>query len=123
MYKAKAPLNMAKKPASQDWERWRIIGAVRATGTTLRQLSIKHGLGPSVLRNCLYNPAPKYERLVAEHIGTSPQAIWPTRYNDDGSPKSGRGERGLGRYVPKQGNGSTTEKSRNVYNINNQEAA
>lgn len=123
MYKAKAPLNMAKKPAPKDWPRWRIIGAVRETGTTLRQLSIKHGLGPSVLRNCLYGPTPRYERLVAEHIGITPQSIWPSRYNDDGSPKSGRGERGLGRYIPKRANGNTTVKSRNVYDINNQEAA
>ena len=46
-------------------------------------------------------PYPKYERLIAEHLGTTPQTIWPSRYRNDGTPKSGRGERGLGRFKAK----------------------
>lgn len=92
---------MPKKPASKDWHRADIIAAVRKTGTNLNQLSVKHGLGAGVLRNCLNHPYPKYERLIAEHLSTTPQAIWPSRYHTDGTPRSGRGERGLGRYKRK----------------------
>ncbi|AKH36869.1 hypothetical protein AAW31_02130 [Nitrosomonas communis] len=101
MYKLMSSLNMPKKPASKDWHRADIIAAVRKTGTNLNQLSLKHGLGIGVLRNCLNHPYPKYERLIAEHLHTTPQIIWPSRYHTDGTPRSGRGERGLGRYKRK----------------------
>lgn len=110
---------MPKKPASKDWHRADIIAAVRKTGTNLNQLSLKHSLGIGVLRNCLNHPYPKYERLIAEYLGTTPQAIWPSRYHLDGSPKSGRGERGLGRYKAKN-NSNAKKCSRNVYLTNNQ---
>jgi Ner family transcriptional regulator len=95
------PLNMPKKPASKDWHRADIIAAVRKAGTNLQQLSHSKGYRAGVLRNALNGPAPLYERLIAEFIGTTPQTIWPSRYHADGSPKSGRGERGLGRYKAK----------------------
>lgn len=97
---------MAKKPAPQDWHRADIIAAVRKTGTNLQRLSRSLGYSPTTLRNALNMPAPRYERLIAEHLGTTPQAIWPSRYHTDGSPKSGRGERGLGRYKRKNRNNS-----------------
>lgn len=109
---------MPKKPASKDWHRADIIAAVRRTGTTLHQLSAKHGLALGVLRNCLSAPYPRYERIIAEYLRTTPQIIWPSRYHADGSPKSGRGERGRGRYKAKYGNNSTVKKTRNVYALN-----
>jgi Ner family transcriptional regulator len=41
----------------------------------------------------LRRPWPKAEKIIADYIGTTPQAIWPSRYNEDGSPKSGHGIR------------------------------
>lgn len=118
---------MPKKPASKDWHRADIIAAVRKTGTNLQQLSREHGLGRTTLSNALYGPCPRYERLIAEHLGTTAQAIWPSRYHTDGSPKSGRGERGIGRYKAKaianSCNDTPEEESRNVYTINNRKKA
>ena len=101
MYKANAPLNMTKKPAFKDWHVEDIKAAVRKTGTNLSELSIQYGLARGVLRNALYSPYPRYERLIAEYLGVTPQTICPSRYNKDGSSRSGRGERGMGRYKPK----------------------
>lgn len=84
-----------KRRVKEDWHRADIIAAVRKTKTNLQQLSRRFGLGRTTLSNALYSPCPKYERLIAEQIGTVPQVIWPSRYNADGTPKSGRGERGL----------------------------
>lgn len=92
---------MQKKPASKDWHRADIIAAVRKTGTTLQQLSRDNGYFRTTLNNALNIPCPRYERIIAEHLGTTPQAIWPSRYYTDGTPRSGRGERGLGRYKRK----------------------
>lgn len=93
---------MPKKPApKKDWHRAQIVAAVRMKGTTLAQLSRDHGYYHTTLTNALGIAAPKYERLIAEFLGTTPQKIWPSRYRADGSPKSGRGERGRGRYKAK----------------------
>jgi len=125
MYKNKSPLNKAKKPVITDWHRADIIAAVRKSGTNLQQLSRDHGLGRTTLTNALYGPCPRYERLIAEHLGTTAQNIWPSRYHEDGSSKSGRGERGIGRYKAKTNTGNSTraDKSCNVYHINNREVA
>lgn len=118
MSKLIATLNMAKKPATKDWHNADIIAVIHKAGTSLRQLSFDHGYTSPALSNALRHPAPKYERIIAEFIasipkykGTKAQDIWPSRYHKDGTPKSGRGERGLGRYKPKF-NGSS--RGRNV---------
>lgn len=101
MSKITTLLNSPKKPASKDWHRADIVAAVHKQGTTFQKLSLSLGYNDGVLRNALNFPAPKYERQIAEFLGTTPQKIWPSRYNVDGTPKSGRGERGLGRYKAK----------------------
>lgn len=92
---------MPKKPASQDWHNADVIAAIRKTGTNISQLSLRAGIGYGVLRNALFKPYPTYERMIAAHLDLKPQDIWPSRYHADGTPKSGRGERGLGRYRAK----------------------
>lgn len=92
---------MKKNPASQDWHRADIVAAIHKRGTTFQKLSISLGYNDGVLRNALNHPAPKYERQIAEFLGVTPQVIWPSRYHADGTQRSGRGERGMGRYVRK----------------------
>lgn len=116
---------MAKKPAQKDWHRADIIAAVRKSGTSLQAMSLALGYSRSTLRNALNHPAPKYERIIAMRLGITPQLIWPSRYHLDGSSKSGRGERGIGRYVSKNSKNvhvNTPKKSRNVYDIDRRAA-
>lgn len=117
---------MIKKPAPQDWHRADIIAAVRKTGTSIQRLSRNLGLARTAVGNALTVPSPKYERIIAEQIGVTTQDIWPSRYHPDGTPRSGRGERGVGRYKrktigptnlgrkPWKHNGSTVKKPCNV---------
>ena len=102
MSKTLSTLNKPKKPARKDWHRADIIAAIRKTGTTLQQMAFDLGYkSGGTIRNALNYPAPKYERLIADQLGVTPQAIWPSRYHEDGTPRSGRGERGRGRYKAK----------------------
>lgn len=118
MSKALSTLNRIKKPAPRDWHRADIIAAIRKTGTTLQQMARDYGYSSGgTLRNALNYPAPKYERLIAEQLGISPQVIWPSRYHADGSPKSGRGERGRGRYKAKF-NASSSRRNANLKGAN-----
>ncbi|EKN5996268.1 helix-turn-helix domain-containing protein [Yersinia enterocolitica] len=66
---------------SQDWHREHIVAAVHVKGFTLRELSVRAGLKKDSLKNALYRSCPKYERIIADAIGVSPDEIWPSRYN------------------------------------------
>ncbi|TAK48758.1 MAG: transcriptional regulator [Xanthobacteraceae bacterium] len=94
-------LDTSKKPAPQDWHRADIKAALEKRGLSLARLARLNGYGRTSTAAALHFPWPKMERLIAGAIGVAPQSIWPSRYHDDGAPKSGRGERGLGRYKAK----------------------
>lgn len=128
MYKRNGLLNMPKKPASSDWHRADVIAAFKKRGTSITKVARELGMNDSYLRQALNKPYPKAERLLAEFLGLKPQSIWPSRYYEDGSPKSGRGERGLGRhYTNLKGykrNDTPLNAARNVENhIQNKQAA
>ncbi len=107
---------MPKKPASQDWHRADIVAAFRKRNTTLARYSRQCGYTSTWLAQATGRPYPKAERVIAEFLGISPQTIWPSRYHADGTPRSGRGERGFGRhhsyYSKKQ------QESNNTLNTN-----
>ena len=91
-----------KKPIPQDWHPADIKAALEKAGWSLQQLSLAHGYVTGSLRMALRNPWPKAEAIIATTLGHAPDQIWPSRYGPDGNPKSGRGERGLGRYQRKE---------------------
>ncbi len=118
MIKNMPKITTQKMPAQEDWHSAFIIYQLRLKGLSLRRLSRQHKYSVSSAANALRLPWPKMERLIADALGVTPQSIWPTRYHEDGTPKSGRGERGLctgakyrGRARP---NGSTAGAARNV---------
>lgn len=78
-----------KKPAPKDWHKADIKAAVEKAGHTLRGLSKKHGLSHAYFGESLHRPIPKAQAILAETIGLPPQKIWPSRYEKDGTPKTG----------------------------------
>lgn len=105
---------MAKKPAPKDWHPADIVAAFRKRNTTLARYSRECGYTRSYLSQAVGRAYPKAERVIAEFLNTTPQAIWPSRYHPDGSPRSGRGERGIGRhhsYYAKKNDTPVTNKS------------
>lgn len=91
-------LNASKKPALTDWHPADIICALHKAGWTLRKLAAHHGISKSPLTVALRRAYPKSEARIAAVIGEQPATIWPSRYNPDGTPKSGRNQRGIGRH-------------------------
>ena len=87
------PLN---KPAPRDWHKADIKCALEKRGYTFFRLSRLNGYADTSIQMVIHHPWPKAERIVAAAIGVPPQQIWPSRYHEDGTPKSGRNERGLG---------------------------
>jgi lambda repressor-like predicted transcriptional regulator len=83
-----------KKSATQiplhDWHRADIKAALEKAGWTIRRLSAEYNYKGGGLHNALATPWPKAQAIIAAAIGVTPQTIWPSRYNADGSPKMGQ---------------------------------
>ena len=111
-------LDAPKKPAPPDWHPADVKAALEKRGWSLRRLCFANNYSASSLALALRLPWPRAEAIIAAALGLTPQEIWPSRYHDDGTPKSGRGERGLGRYKRKASrpasNHSTAGRLRNV---------
>lgn len=75
------------KEKPQDWHPADIKAALEKAGCTLRQLSIEHGYAGGIVQKALTQAYPACETIIAAAIGITPQAIWPSRYNLDGTPK------------------------------------
>jgi len=68
-----------------------IKAAIRMTGITLSELSLRAGLGESTVRQALFfQHCPAGERAIIDHLGLPPHEIWPNRYDKDGNRVIGR---------------------------------
>lgn len=73
---------------SADWHRETIKAEIRKTGITLSALAVQHGYEASAVRVALGRPWPAVEKIVADRLRKLPQAIWPSRYDGHGRPRS-----------------------------------
>ena len=63
-----------------DWHPEIIKAELHRRGITLRALSVEAGYKPDSLKSVLRVPCVSYEQIVADALGTEPEAIWPSRY-------------------------------------------
>lgn len=75
------------KEKPQDWHRADIKAALEKNGHTLLQLSKANNYAASIVGRALVQAYPACETIIAKAIGVTPQTIWPSRYNLDGTPK------------------------------------
>lgn len=83
---------MAQRTTStgkQDWHPADVMAALRKTTRrwTLRRLSLQRGYSENAVGIALTQPWPAVEAIIARELGLHPREIWPSRYNDDGTPK------------------------------------
>ncbi len=72
--------NQVVKKVPSDWHQADIIASLKKSGTNMSALSEANGYSRNGLRNALYRPYPKAEKIIAKAIGVEPKDIWPTRY-------------------------------------------
>lgn len=74
----------------QDWHPADVKCALEKSGWSLRRLSRHHGYSDHFLSLVFQLPytTVKAEKCVAEAIGRTPEEIWPSRFNEDGTRKS-----------------------------------
>jgi len=76
-----------------------IKAAIRMTGITLNQLSLDAGLGASTVRQAIFfHHCPAGERVIIDHLGLHPHAIWPNRYDRQGNRIIGRNPKDTTKY-------------------------
>ncbi len=80
-----------KKPAPPsgplDWSPHYVIYCLRERGTTLRRIARQHGYAPGSGQQVFQQPWPAMQKCIADALGVEPREIWPSRYNEDGTPK------------------------------------
>jgi Ner family transcriptional regulator len=70
----------------QDMSPTEIKAAIRAKGETLHGLSEKSGFSRSAISIAFKTRSPFVQQAVADFLGKAPQDIWPSRYDQNGSP-------------------------------------
>jgi len=63
-----------------------IKAALERKGIRLSALAARHNYHVSAVGKTLRQPWPQVEEIIARALGETPQAIWPHRYNADGTP-------------------------------------
>ena len=80
-------LNTPKKPVSPDWHPADIVASIWKRNSSLIRLSRQHGYAPGSLQIALHKPWPAAEKIIADFLGVTPQTIWPSRFNWNGTGK------------------------------------
>lgn len=74
---------------AHDWHSAFIVYQLRLKGLSLRKLSLQHGYKEGGLTNVSHIPWVKAERIISDALGVTPQVIWPSRFNPDGTRRAG----------------------------------
>ena len=56
-------------------------------GLTFKKISKDAGAPLTTAAKALYIPFPKAEKIVADALDTTPQALWPDRFDENGKRK------------------------------------
>ena len=70
----------------EDWHPADVLAALKKRGHSLAGLSVTNGYHPTAARKALKQPWPAMEQIIAAALALTPQEIWPSRYDDRGSP-------------------------------------
>lgn len=72
----------------EDWHPADVLAALKKRGHSLAGLSVANGYHPTAAGKALKQPWPALEQIIAAALALTPQQIWPSRYDDRGSPLS-----------------------------------
>ena len=77
-------MSNAKTKQPQDWHPADIVAALHKRHLSLRQLALTHGYNSRSLSQTLRAPMGPGELIISKALGVTPQAIWPSRYDNKG---------------------------------------
>ncbi|MBT0665716.1 helix-turn-helix domain-containing protein [Geobacter pelophilus] len=66
-----------KKPEQRrEWIKYQL----RLNGSSFSAIAKERGVSRQAVQLVNYCPSPKWEGIIAQKIGTTPEQIWPERY-------------------------------------------
>lgn len=76
------------EPESSDWHPAEVAAALKMCERpwTLRALSLANDYSANAANIALRKQWPAVEQIIADALGLTPQEIWPSRYDESGSP-------------------------------------
>jgi Ner family transcriptional regulator len=78
-----------------DWHPEDVKAALKKQGITFKGLSLEHGFHESMVRRVIHDGrSATVQAIIANLLRMKPQAIWPSRYNADGTPRRRNQRRG-----------------------------
>lgn len=83
-------------------------------GENLVTIAREWNVSRQCVRQALVKPYPKFERIIAEHLGLTPQQLFPDRYDRDGLPLRGAGPGKKRRPVSCPGKNNTDPETGDV---------
>ena len=82
----KLKVTVAYNSYLNDWHPADIKGALAKKGISLSSLARKNGYAITSPSNVFRKPWPAMEKIMAKAIGVTPQEVWPSRYDQFGTP-------------------------------------
>lgn len=87
------PMDITDLPRDVE-ARWEWIKfQLRVRGCSPAELARQLGVTDRAIRAVKHAPYPRIEREIASRLGTSPQLLWPDRWDVDGMPRRQRPNR------------------------------
>ncbi|MDP2549472.1 helix-turn-helix transcriptional regulator [Oceanobacter sp. 4_MG-2023] len=75
-------MSKSENRSIKDWHKEDIKAEIRKKGVSMAELARANGYNPRTFSNVFHLKYPKVERIVAEFLDTTPDAIWPSRYQE-----------------------------------------
>ena len=102
-------------PHRKEWIKYQLL----IRGCTLTDLANKEGVGNQQPTKALAASYPKWEYIISKELGTTPQLLWPERYDKYGVPL--RDKRGITSKYHFLGNSQPNNNTKNTsYIVKNQ---
>ena len=79
---------MTTKQGTHDMPWDEVKTLIAEKGSTLRDIALANDYHPSAASRVQDLPWPGMQAAIAEFLGVDPSLIWPTRYDNSGSPVS-----------------------------------
>ncbi|WP_028294259.1 helix-turn-helix domain-containing protein [Oceanobacter kriegii] len=75
-------MSKSENRSPADWHKEDIKAAIRKRSVTMADLARANGYNPRTFSNVFNLKYPKVESIIAEFLGTTPDVIWPSRYQE-----------------------------------------
>lgn len=72
----------------REWIKYNL----KIRGLSFSELGRRHNRSRQIVARALYETSPYWQRVIAEAVGSTPQALWPERFDENNLPLKAGGD-------------------------------